>query len=370
MRITFVLPPANMSGGIRVVAIYAMLLTEKGHKVTLVSPPPKPLPFRRKLKSLAAGKGWSSPKSQTSHLDGLGLDHRVIDRYRPITDRDVPDADVVIATWWETTEWVSRLSESKGAKTYFVQHHEVFDYMPVERVRATYRMPLHKIVIARWLRDVMRDKYGDTCVDIVPNSVDHGQFHAPPRGKQAQPTVGFLYHQTHFKGVDVTLLAVAKLKEAYPNLRALCFGSQRPTGGMPLPDWIEFTLSPPQECIRELYAQCDVWLTASRSEGFNLPAMEAMACRTPVVSTRTGWPEEAIENGRNGFLVEIDDVEGLANAAGQVLTLSDDAWREMSAQAFETVADSSWENSARMFVRALEHACQRARRGEIAGDLS
>jgi hypothetical protein len=31
--------------------------------------------------------------------------------------------------------------------------------------------------------------------------------------------------------------------------------------------------------------KCDAWMTCSRSEGFNLPALEAMACRTPVVLT-------------------------------------------------------------------------------------
>jgi len=31
--------------------------------------------------------------------------------------------------------------------------------------------------------------------------------------------------------------------------------------------------------------------------------MEAMACRTPVVSTNTGWPSEAIKSGWNGILV-------------------------------------------------------------------
>jgi glycosyltransferase involved in cell wall biosynthesis len=32
--------------------------------------------------------------------------------------------------------------------------------------------------------------------------------------------------------------------------------------------------------------------------------MEAMACRTPVVATRTGWPAEAIVAGFNGACVD------------------------------------------------------------------
>lgn len=369
MRITFILPTANLSGGIKVVSIYATLLAAQGHQVTLISHPPQPILFRRKLKSFFLGKGWPPNRSQQiSQLDGLGLDHRVIDRYRPITDRDVPDADVVIATWWETAEWVNALHAKKGAKVYFVQGHEIFDYLPVKRCEATYRLPLHKIVIARWLRDLMRDKYGDACVDIVPNSVDHNQFHAPPRSKQPRPTVGFLYHEIPFKGLDTILSALARLRASFPALRAICFGSKR-TSAISLPEWIEFTYDPPQERIRDIYAQCDVWVTASRSEGFNLPAMEAMACRTPVVSTRTGWPEESIQSGLNGYLVEIGDVMGLVDATKRILSLSEAAWREMSARAWETVAQSTWQNSARMFVRALDHARLRARQAPIVAGV-
>src|SRR4051812_46476012 len=179
MKITFVLPVADMGGGVKVVVIYGKALARMGHRVTVVSAPPPAPPLRRRLKSLLKGEGWMRvERAFASHLDGSGLDHRVLERSRPVTDADVPDADVVIATWWETAEWVAALSERKGAKVYFVQGHEVFPHLPVARCHATYRSPMHKIVIARWLADVMRDDYGDECVDVVPNSVDRSQFFA------------------------------------------------------------------------------------------------------------------------------------------------------------------------------------------------
>jgi glycosyltransferase involved in cell wall biosynthesis len=82
-------------------------------------------------------------------------------------------------------------------------------------------------------------------------------------------------------------------------------------------------------------------------------AMEAMACRTPVVSTRTGWPEEAIVDGVNGALADVDDVEALASAVLGILALDDAAWRKLSDGAARTVSDSSWERSARLFEAAL-----------------
>ncbi|KRR28017.1 hypothetical protein CQ14_08580 [Bradyrhizobium lablabi] len=371
MRITFVLPTVSMAGGIRVVGIYARELMEMGHSVCLVSPPPKPLSLRQKFRSWRKGDGW--PRYQValpSHLDGDSLDHHVLDVWRPVNDADVPDADVVVATWWETAEWVNALSPQKGAKAYFIQHHEVFFYLPIERCRATYRLPMHKIVIARWLKQVMEKEYGDNAVDLVPNSVDKSQFFASARGKQEVATVGLLYSSASFKGVRTSFAALRDVRKKMPDLRIVCFGSEYPNSELPLPADTEFILSPPQDQIRDIYARCDVWVAASTSEGFNLPAMEAMACRTPVVATRTGWPDEAIRTKRNGVLVDIDDVSGLADGIEWVLTRNEDDWRKLSSNAYATVEESSWKSSASMFEEALKNACRRAARREVGGDCT
>ena len=357
MRITFVLPTVNMSGGIRVVAIYARLLSARGHQVVLVSPPPLPLRFKERVQRVFSSGANAAPRK--SHVERATLDHRVLERWRPVVDTDVPDADVVIATWWETAEWVAALSASKGAKVYFVQGHEVFPWLAQDRCKATYSLPMHKIVVARWLSKVMASDYADYDVDIVSNSVDHAQFHANPRGKQLRPTVGFLYSNVEIKGVDVTLRAIELLRRHVPDLRVVSFGTELPDTSIVA--GIEFRHDPPQPSLRDIYASCDVWMTASRSEGFNLPAMEAMACRTPVVSTRTGWPEEVIVDGANGYCVEVDDVNALAEVAYRLLVLSDAQWRAVSDAAFDTVRERSWERSADQFEKALVRAIDRHR---------
>jgi glycosyltransferase involved in cell wall biosynthesis len=347
MKITFILPPVNFSGGMRVASIYVRRLMAMGHTVVAVSTPPAPLSLRQRLRRPFTA---ASRRASGSHFDGPDLDHRVSAR-RPITAKDVPDADIVIATWWETAEWVAEFPPSKGVKVHFVQGYEIFDWLPIERCKASYRLPLHKIVVARWLKDLMEREYGNTGVELVPNSVDHDQFFADERGKQARPTVGFLYSVAPLKGVDVTLRAIATLRSRFPELHVISFGEHTPLDDA-LKD-VEFHHSPPQAELREIYSRCDVWMTASRSEGFNLPAMEAMACRTPVVSTRTGWPEEAIVDGGNGWCVDVDDVNGMTRCVEGVLALSDGDWRVMSARAFDTVRHSTWEASAKHFEGAL-----------------
>ena len=370
MRITFVIPNANLAGGTRVIAIYAERLKKRGHQVTVVSAPRKKQRLRRRVKSFLLGRGWPlSPRQSTSFLDGLDVEHRVIDRWRPITDADVADADVVIATWWETAEWVAALSPGKGAKAYFVQGHEVFPRQPHDRVRATYSLPLHKITISNWLARLMHETYGDADVSLVPNSVDTQQFHAPVRGKQRVPTVGLLYSLSSVKGCDVSIEAFGVARQKLPGLRMAAFGLDEPGSELLLPEGTTYTKQPPQESIRDIYSQCDVWLCGSRTEGFHLPPLEAMACRCPVVSTRVGGPVDVIEDGVNGYLVDIEDAEGLADRLVRVLTLPDAEWRAMSDAAYATATRYTWDDATILFERALLTAIGREKRGDFSSSV-
>ena len=228
MRISFISPTVNMGGGTRVIVIYAQQLMRMGHAVRIISPPPKVVSPIRKFKSWLKGNGWpSAPRPPNSYLDGSGVDHQVLDRWRPVTDEDVPDGDIVVATFWETAEWVNALGSSKGAKVYFIQHHEIFPHLPVARCHATYRLPLHKIAVAPWLKEVMHTQYADDVVDVVQNSVDRAQFFADVRDKQPVPTVGFLYATARIKGLDVSLGALETVRQRIPNLHMISFGSER-----------------------------------------------------------------------------------------------------------------------------------------------
>ena len=363
MRITFITPKPGLSGGIRVIAIYAQRLAQRGHKVTVVSTPLPQAPMRQRLKSwlFNAHKWrkhslpWNKRKTppDASHFDGIDVPQIVIDRFRPITDSDVPDGDVVIATWWETAEWVARLSPSKGAKVYFIQHHEVFDYLPVERVKATWRLPLHKITISKWLVELAAREYGDSNVQLVLNSVDTNQFYALQRDRQPQPTVGLLYSSVKWKGVDVSLKAFSLAAQRVPGLRLVAFGNEPVSDLLPLPPNTTYYREPAQEMIRDIYSACDVWMCGSYSEGFHLPPLEAMACRCPVVSTSVGGPIDIIECGRNGYLVPVGDAEGLADRLVDVLRLDNLQWRAMSDAALATAKRYTWDNATDLFEKAL-----------------
>ena len=116
----------------------------------------------------------------------------------------------------------------------------------------------------------------------------------------------------------------------------MSFGAHPVSAEFPLPAWMEFHYRPPQDAIRRLYDQCDAWLCGSRREGFHLPPLEAMACRCPVVSTRVGGPMDLVEEGVNGFIVDLEDSAGLAERLLRVLSLDEADWRRMSDAALAT----------------------------------
>jgi glycosyltransferase involved in cell wall biosynthesis len=363
MRITFVLPFAGLQGGIRVVAIYADRLTRRGHKVVVVSNPDV-IRLRRKVKSLLIGRGI--PAREPSYFEDLAVEHRVLDAARPVRDADVPSADVVLATYYTTAPGVLSLSPAKGAKALFIQNYEVEEGRPNPDLDATWRMPMHKITISKWLVDLARDRFGDNIVSHVPNSVDLERFHADPRGKGSVPTVGLLYNTFSLKGLDTSLAALKLVAAANRSLRVISFGAEKPYFRFPLPPSTEFFYRPAQDTIRQLYAQCDVWMCGSNVEGFHLPPLEAMACRCPVVSTRVGGPLDTIEEGVNGFLVDVKDSGALAERVLHVLKMPEDEWRRMSDAAHRTATSFTVDQATDLFEEALKLAVRRSLSGELA----
>jgi glycosyltransferase involved in cell wall biosynthesis len=357
VRIVFVLAQADTSGGVRTVATYARLLAQRGHEVLVVSAPAPVPSLKARVKSLLRGRGWpEGTGAAPSHLDGSGVEHRIIDRFRPVSDRDVPDADVVIATWWLTAEWVAALSARKGAKVHFLQGHESdLPGQPAERVADTWKLPFHRIVCSRWLLDLAREWYGDPAATCVPNGVDLEQFSAPPREKQQRPTVGLVYSDAQIKGCDVATAALELVARRRPDLRVVSFGSYPVNRSVPLPAHAEFTLRPSQREIPRLYASCDAWLWPSRREGFGLPILEAMACRTPVVAAPAGAAPEILQGG-GGLLLPSSEVAPMADGIERLLAMPAARWRAMSEQARAVAVRHGWGESVNLFEATLQRA--------------
>ena len=111
----------------------------------------------------------------------------------------------------------------------------------------------------------------------------------------------------------------------------------------------------PEDDMPRLYAAATALLLPSRYEGFGLPALEAMACGTPVVAARaTSLPEVV---GEAALLLPPNDASAWKDAA-QRLVRDDALRRDLSARGRERAALFSWDDCARRtlatYRRALE----------------
>ena len=357
MKITFVCPGLNLAGGTRIIATYALKLYQRGHEVTIVSKGKTVVPWDRIVKNFLRGKPIPKPiPPDLTYLQDSPVSIKFVEGDRPIREEDVPDADVIIATFWVTAEWVANFSPKKGAKVYFVQHHEVFDYFAIdvqERARKTYYLPLHKIVVAQWLEKLMESNYGDSQVSLVPNSVDTSLLESEPRDKQKIPTVGLMYSTVPWKGADLSLSALSLARQAIPSLKLIAFGHEQPSTDLPLPLPYDYFYRPAQTELKNLYSQCDAWLFGSSIEGFGLPLLEAMACRTPVIGTKAGAAPELVSQG-SGILLDSRDPQEMAQAIISLVQYSNEDWSKMSENAYRVATSYSWNDATTLFEAALQ----------------
>lgn len=349
MRVTFVVAALDMGGGIRVIAQYAEGLRLRGHDVTIVVPAPRPY---GRLQRVRSSLPFLKPRHVTSHFDGTGVTVKVLDRCRPVRASDVPPADVIIATWWETAEWIADFPEDRGRKFHFVQGYEIWNG-DKDRVDAALKLPTQKITISRWLEAILVDQLGLDAPAFVPNGVDRTLFFAGEREMPDGPTVGFVYAPNPMKGSDIAIEAISLAREKRPALRCIAFGHAEAQEAMPLPSFVEYHVSPRQDQLGALYGLCSAWLFPSREEGFGLPILEAMASGTPVIAVPSGAAPELLAQG-GGTLLRSANSREMSEIILEYCDMPKAKWDVLSREAIAASVRYSPASSIDRFAQIIE----------------
>ena len=352
LRVTFVMPRTGEwpSGGNRILYEHANYLVRRGHVATVVAPGrlvvnPTSLDYTKN------GVRYLLRKMDGRHTPDswLKMDPRVRFLCVPsLSERFIPDGDVVIATAWQTAEWVSQYSPSKGRGFYFIQHLETWNG-PEERVYATWKTPLQKIVPSKWLVETARS-LGESAIHI-PYGLDSEAFKIlrPPEDRPVNQLM-MLYHNAKWKGCDDGLEALSLVRKQDPGLRVIFFGV--PARPETLPDWIEYHQSPSPELLRELYNRAAIFVAPSRTEGWGLTGCEALLCGAALAATDIDGHREFAFHERTALTSPARDSGALAE---NILRLIHDPKLRirLARNGFDFVRQLTWERASASLEAAL-----------------
>jgi glycosyltransferase involved in cell wall biosynthesis len=241
---------------------------------------------------------------------------------------ECPDSDMIFATHWNTAEWVHRLWRDGRTRVagYLIQDYEPWFFPETagdqrERVRATYRLLPHRIVMSEWLRALLAND--GQASDKIPLGMDLGQFYPRliPRGPR--PVVLAMARPgTPRRGFPTTIAALAQVRQVRPEVDIVLFGDRfLDRQAIPFAFRNE-GLVVRQERLAELYSEADIFLDGSEFQGFGRCALEAMACGSACVLTDLGGVLDYARHEDNALLTPPGQAEAMAAA---ILRLLDDA---------------------------------------------
>jgi N-acetyl-alpha-D-glucosaminyl L-malate synthase BshA len=174
-------------------------------------------------------------------------------------------------------------------------------------------------------------------IEVIPNFVNcdvytplSDEVRDAGRSQYAEPGEKILIHLSNFRPVKRAVDAVeifARVVEQMP-ARLLLVGDGPDRSQA---EWLarrkgiqeRIHFLGKQASVSDLLPLADLMLMPSEMESFGLVALEAMACKVPTIATKVGGIPELIQDGVNGLLFPVGDVEGMAAAAFRLL--SDDA---------------------------------------------
>lgn len=154
------------------------------------------------------------------------------------------------------------------------------------------------------------------------------------------------------KGMDLVVPAFAEVLKRFPEVRLLVVGDgslratmEQQAAELGCADRITWVGRQPQEELNKWYGQMDIVLMPSRSEGFGLTAIEAMANGCVMVASNVGGLPEVVRDGVCGLLHRTEDVQDMAY---KVCALLDDAalYDRLRAQSLIEVEKYSFERYA------------------------
>jgi glycosyltransferase involved in cell wall biosynthesis len=361
MRISFLcpMPLHNPVGGLKVVIEYANRLAERGHSVSLISGYGNvPFDLQATMMNRLKRNFWFFLRS-VGYKGGYKPDRwitlfpKVKLRWIPNLDaRWIPDADAVVATAWESAEWVATYPDSKGNKFYLIQNNESqFDRVDAKRVEATWKLPLRKLVTGKWLQEILATT-GETARWVSQGIDYHDNVFSlrRPIETRGAANIVMMYHTLTWKGSADGLAALHIVKKTTPSLSVELFGVPEAPKG--LPNWINYNRNPPQTRLCEIYNDAAIFISPSLLEGMSLPPAEAMQCGVAVCMTNIGGHRDYGVHEKTALLSPPKNPDALAANISRLIE-NPDLRIQLAINGHRYIQQFTWDNATEKIEQCL-----------------
>jgi glycosyltransferase involved in cell wall biosynthesis len=319
MTVSIPMAGMNGSGGVKTLVMLANAMAGRGWSVRLV------LPDYASEGPFATAAGVERLVLRTFGRGPL----RLLSYYARLSYRASTGADLCIASFYLTAYCAVLSTVVSRAKTvYFVQGYEAESHgrfadtsAPSRWLRETlarlsYRLPVPLICVSRWLRD----RIGRTDAVVVSQGLDLAVFKPAldHHSDAADLVVGTIGSHAPTKGYADFCRAFARLPGPVRRRARLLVAA---AGDVELPAGargrrVEATT---EAEMAAFYNRCDIFVFASRVEGFGLPPLEAMACGCAVITTDCGGVRDYVAADANAVLVPVADAGALALALERLI---------------------------------------------------
>jgi glycosyltransferase involved in cell wall biosynthesis len=225
--------------------------------------------------------------------------------------------------------------------------------------RVVRRLPAVLTVSASSAADIVSDfRVRPERLTVVPVGVETDVFVPPAEPRVPGRIVATASADVPIKGVVPLLEAVAKLRTER-DVELVVVGRPREGGvvlraidRLGIGDAVRFVHGLSEAELVDLFGSAQVAVVPSLYEGFSLPAVEAMACATPLVASAAGaLPEVVGPDGETALHVPPGDPEALAAAIGRLLDDPQLAARIGAAGRARVVERFTWRAVAEATVR-------------------
>ena len=334
MKIAILTPTFFEFSGIdRVAEQQAIDNVKKGNKVTIFT-----------LKSTIKPKNYNiveigMPKNlfwQRIYRLFFFLDRKKIRKYT----KQLKNYDVVISHMYPMNILASKAKKIYKVKYIFHNHGVGFPYLFINVFEKIYmrlfilfnNISLKSIdeaySVSKFMKSELKRESGISS-KVIYNKIDTKKFNKNISGKKIiekynlknNKILLFVGRLSPHKGIDLLLKAFNIINKKIPNTKLLIVG--KPTFNKYYKKLkilanknVIFTNSIKEEDLPYYYSACNIYVTASLWEGFNLPAAEAQACGKPVVAFNCCSHPEIV---KRGILVKEKDIQGFANATIKLL---------------------------------------------------